>query len=96
MPSPAGWREVPCVECGKFVAGIDFVERCPECAERRKQRAFQLASRVALVATILMAVWTFWRLPNNALARWYAGVGIFATYFLVRLITKRIAMEVLP
>jgi hypothetical protein len=50
---------------------------------------------VALVATILMAIWTLRRLPDTALARWYAGLGIAATYFLVRLITRRIAMEVL-
>jgi hypothetical protein len=49
-----------------------------------------------VVATILVAAWTFWRLPNSGLARWYAGVGIGATYLLVRLITRRIAMEVLP
>lgn len=96
MPSPAGWREVPCIECGRFVAGINFVERCPECLERRKQRAGRLASRAAIVATILVSAWIFWRTPNTALARWYAGIGIGATYFLVRLITKRIAMEVLP
>ena len=96
MPSPAGWREVPCVECGKFVAGINFVERCPDCLARRQRRARRLASRIAIVATILMAAWTLWRLPQTDLARWYAGLGIGATYFLVRLITRRIAMEVLP
>ncbi|MES1258991.1 MAG: hypothetical protein ABUL71_00245 [Gemmatimonadota bacterium] len=96
MPSPAGWREVPCVECGKFVEGINFVERCPECLERRQRRAQRLASRAAIVATILTAIWTLWQLPHSALGRWYAGLGIAASYFLVRLITKRIAMEVLP
>ena len=96
MPSPAGWREVPCVECGKFVAGINFVERCPECLERRTARATNLSSRAAIVATILAAAWVFWHLPNNNLARWYAGVGIGGTYLLVRVIVKRIAMEALP
>ena len=96
MPSPAGWREVPCMECGKFVAGINFVERCPECQERRQARARSLASRISIIATILTAVWVLWQLPQDGLARWYAGVGILATYFLVRLIARRIAMEVLP
>ncbi len=96
MPSPAGWREVPCVECGEFVSGIDFVERCPDCLGRRQRRARRIASRLAIVATILMAVWTLWRLPQTDLARWYAGLGIGATYFLVRLIARRIAMEILP
>jgi len=96
MPSPAGWREVPCIECGKFVEGINFVERCPECLERRQRKAARLASRAAIVATILTAAWTLWQLPHTALGRWYAGLGIGATYFLVRLITRRVAMEVLP
>ncbi|HEY3933236.1 MAG TPA: hypothetical protein VGL65_01325 [Gemmatimonadales bacterium] len=95
MPSPAGWREVPCTECGRFVEGISFGDRCDVCLRRRSERAGRLASRVALVATILMAIWTLRRLPDTALARWYAGLGIAATYFLVRLITRRIAMEVL-
>ena len=96
MPSPAGWREVPCIECGKFVAGITFAERCPDCLERRTRRAQRIASRVAAAATLLMAAWALWRLPHTGLGRWYAGVSIAATYFLVRLITRRIAMEALP
>lgn len=95
MPSPAGWREVPCVECGEFVAGIGFGERCRACHERRLRRAGRIASRVAIAATILMAAWTIWTVPHTSLARWYGGLGIGATYFLVRLITKRIAMEAL-
>jgi hypothetical protein len=96
MPSPAGWREVPCIECGAFVAGISFGERCPACQARRQRRANRLASRTAIAATILMAAWTLWKLPHTSLARWYCGLGIGATYFLVRLITRRIAMEALP
>lgn len=95
MPSPAGWREVPCVECGEFVAGISFGERCRACHERRLRRATGIASRVAIAATILMAAWVFWKTPNTNLGRWYGGVGIGSTYLLVRLITKRIAMEAL-
>jgi hypothetical protein len=95
MPSPAGWREVPCTECGRFVEGIGFGERCEECLALRKRRANRLASQVALGATILMAIWTLRRLPYTTMARWYAGLGIAATFFLVRLITRRIAMEVM-
>lgn len=96
MPSPAGWREVPCVECGKFVAGINFVERCPDCLARRQQRAGRFASRAAIGATVLCAIWVFAHLPQTGIGRWYAGVGIGATYLLVRVIAKRIAMEALP
>jgi hypothetical protein len=96
MPSPAGWREVPCIECGEFVAGINFVERCPACQARRQRRARRLASRVAIVAALLTAAWVIWRLPHTNLARWYAGIGVGATFFLVRVIVRRIAMEALP
>ncbi|MGH7583068.1 MAG: hypothetical protein ACREL5_07585 [Gemmatimonadales bacterium] len=96
MPSPAGWREVPCVECGEFVPGITFGERCERCLARRRRRAGRLASRVAIGATILMAVWILLRLPPTPAARWYGGLAVAATYFLVRLITRRVAMEVLP
>ena len=95
MPSPTGWREVPCVECGEFVAGIGFGERCAACFARRDRRARRIASRVALVATILMAAWTLRRMPTTGAARWYAGLAIAATWFLVRLITRRVAMEAL-
>ena len=95
MPSPAGWREVPCVECGAFVAGINFGERCRDCHERRQRRANRLASRVAIAATMLMATWVFWKTPNTGLGRWYGGLAIGSTYFLVRLITRRVAMEAL-
>jgi predicted nucleic acid-binding Zn ribbon protein len=96
MPSPAGWHEVPCIECGRFVEGIDFAERCAECLARRKRRAQRLATQVALVATALAAVWTVRVMPLTATSRWYAGAAIGGTYFLVRLIVRRIAMEVLP
>lgn len=95
MPSPAGWREVPCVECGEFVRGIGFVERCSPCQARRERRAGALATRAALVAMALMAVWVLRRVPNTSLGRWYAGVGIASTYLIVRFITRRVAMEVL-
>jgi len=96
MPSPTGWREVPCVECGEFVPGITFGERCERCLARRRRRAGRMASRMAIGATILMAGWTLHRLPPTATARWYSGVAIAATYVLVRLIVRRVAMEVLP
>lgn len=96
MPSPAGWREVPCIECGAFVPGIGFGERCPDCLTRRVRRARSLSRRVALVATVIAAAWVLTRLPASPLARWYSGLSVAATYLLVRLIAGRIAMEVLP
>lgn len=96
MPSPTGWREVPCVECGAFVAGIDFGERCPACLKRRKHKAALIARRAALLATLLAAAWVMWRPPTSPMGRWYAVMAIPITYLLVRTIAVRIAMEVLP
>ena len=96
MPSPAGWREVPCIECGRFVEGINFVERCAECFRRRQRRAQRLSSHAALVATVLAALWTIHVMPITGSGRWYAGLAIGATYFLVRFVVRRIAVEVLP
>jgi hypothetical protein len=95
VPSPAGWREVPCIECGEFVVNINFGDRCPACQRRRVLRARRVSRRVALVATLLSAAWVLTRMPASPLGRWYAGLSVAATYLLVRLIAGRIAMEVL-
>jgi hypothetical protein len=95
VPSPAGWREVPCIECGEFVANINFGDRCPDCHARRVARAQRIARRSALAATGLAAAWVLWRTPTSPLGRWYSGLSVALTYLLVRLIAGRIAMEVL-
>lgn len=96
MPSPPGWREVPCVECGKFVAGIDFGERCPSCHTRRRARAYRIARIAALVATLLTAAWITFRPLASPTGRWAGIIAVPITYLLVRLVVGRIAMEVLP
>ncbi len=96
MPSPAGWREVPCVECGEFVEGIDFGERCPACLGRRRRRALLIGRRAGLLATACAAAWVMTHLPTSPLGRWYAVLAIPITYLLVRLIAVRVAMEALP
>jgi DNA-directed RNA polymerase subunit RPC12/RpoP len=96
MPSPAGWREVPCVECGRFVEGIDFGERCDECFARRLARARRVARRAAAIVAGLVVIWNLWHLPAATLGRWYAAIAVPITYLLVRVIAGRIAMEFLP
>lgn len=96
MPSPTGWREVPCVECGTFVPGIDFGERCPKCLTRRRRRASLIARRSALVATALVGAWVLARPPASPLGQLYSAMAIPITYLLVRLIVGRFAMELLP
>jgi hypothetical protein len=84
------------VECGEFVAGIDFTERCGPCHKRRTRRAQQIASRVALGAVVLAAAWCFWGLPRTPSTRWLAALAIGGSYALVYLIVRRVAMVALP
>ncbi len=96
MPSPAGWREVPCVECGRFVEGIGFGDRCPECLARRTVLARRIAWKSAVAAIVVVAGWNLWHLPPSTMGRWYAALAVPITFLLVRLIAHRIAMEMLP
>lgn len=96
MQSHTGWREVPCVECGAFVEGIAFVQRCAACQKRRTARAAGVARLAALVGTLLMAAWVYSRGPTSSLMQWTAVAALPLTYVLIRSIALRVAMEVLP
>ena len=84
------------MECGAFVEGIDFVQRCRACQKRRVARASRVARWAGLSATLLMAYWVSSRGPATSLMRWTVLAAIPLTYVLVRTIGFRIAMEVLP
>jgi hypothetical protein len=96
MPSPAGWHEVPCVECGKHAQGIDFGDRCRDCQKRRQKRASRLGRHAALIATAMTGAWVLLDLPASTMARFYAATAVPVTYLLVRMIVGRLAMELLP
>lgn len=95
MPSPAGWSEVPCVECGQRVPDIDFVERCADCTARRKKRAALLARRAALLAAAAAAAWSWSRPPTSPSGQWYAVIAIPVVAALVYKIVALVAWEVL-
>ena len=96
MPLLSGLPEVPCAKCGRRVPGLAWTALCPECRWEREARARRLSSRVALAATALMGLYLLLRLPPDPTARLYAGIGVVATYLIVRRITTRLAMEFLP
>ncbi|HET9064566.1 MAG TPA: hypothetical protein VFN22_01935 [Gemmatimonadales bacterium] len=96
MPSPAGWREVPCVECGAFVAGIDFGERCPACQRRRAKRVRVITRRVSLAVTAAVAAWVLTRPATSPTSQWAGVIAVPVAYVLTHLIVSRFAMEVLP
>jgi hypothetical protein len=95
MPSPAGWRELPCARCGRRVEGIGFGELCPDCAEARRARADRLGRRSALAATAVVALWGIFGISRAPLARTYAAAAVIATYLIVRRVVQRVAQEVL-
>lgn len=96
MPSPAGWREVPCVECGASTPGIDFGERCRSCHKRRARRAGRVARLVSLGMTAGVTAWVVAHPTTSPAARWTGLIAVPATYLLTYLIVSRLAMELLP
>lgn len=96
MRSPLDSAEVPCVRCQERVAGLAWGERCPRCREERKRRASRIARRISLVAALLVAIGMGLRGPVTEDSRIYIGIGVLATFLLVRMIALRIAMEFLP
>lgn len=96
MPSLGGLPEVPCAGCGRRVAGLAWGDLCPECAAARRRRASRLAGRIALVATVLTALWLTLRLPRDPNSRLYGALAVAVVYILVRRIASRVAMEFLP
>lgn len=96
MPSPIGWREVPCVECKTPTEGIDFGERCRECMRTRKKKAGRIARRSALVSTAVAGAWVLFNIPASPTGRFYSALSIPITYLLVHMIVDRFAMEIMP
>ncbi len=96
MPSLSGLPEVPCAKCERRIRGLRWGDLCPDCRAEREGRARKLASRISLVATVLMAVYVAVRVPAAPMARLYGGIAVLATYIIVRRIVTRVAMEYLP
>ena len=96
MPLLSGLPEVPCAKCQRRIRGLGWGELCPDCLAERKRRASRLAHRISLAATVLMAVYVAFRLPGDSSSRLYGAVAVLATYFIVRRVASRAAMEFLP
>lgn len=96
MPSPAGWREVPCVECGEQTAGIDFGERCRRCHKRRAKRVAAISRRVSLAVTVGVAAWVLARPATSTTEQWAGVIAVPVVALLTHVIVSRLAMEVLP
>jgi len=95
MPSPAAWQpEVPCARCGTHVTGIGWGELCPACRGKVVARARRVSRWIALGATVLTALYIWWRMPMNLpLSRFYGGIAVLATYVIVRRIATVVATE---
>ena len=88
-----GQPEVPCVRCGRRVWGLGWGELCPDCLIERKLRARRLASRISLVATVLMAAYVALRMTGAPMGRLYGVIAVLATYIIIRRIATQVAME---
>jgi hypothetical protein len=94
MRSLAGSPEAPCSRCGARIAGLALGDRCPDCNRRLRRRASRLAGRISLLATLLVALDVYLRMPPLALLRIYGAIAVLATYVLVRRIVSGVAFEV--
>lgn len=96
MRSLAGLPEVPCVRCERRVPGLRWGDYCPECLAQRTARARRIGRSISQVSALGMAAYVFLALPNTVGARTWGAIIVAATYFLVRQIVIRIALEFLP
>lgn len=94
MRSLAVSPEAPCIRCGARIAGLALGDRCPACNRELEGRASRLAGRISLLATLLVALYVYLRMPPVELLRLYGAIAILATYVLVRRIVSRVAFEV--
>lgn len=93
MPSLGASPEVPCARCGTRVAGLPWGEYCARCRVELDRRAARIATRLALVATVLMGVYVGTTMPPDPMARLYGGIAVVATYIIVRRVAGRVARE---
>jgi hypothetical protein len=94
MRSLAGSPEAPCSRCGARTAGLALGDRCPACTRQLRHRASRLAGRISLLATMLVALYVYFRMPPVRWLRIYGAIAVLATYVLVRQIVSRVAFEV--
>ena len=95
MLSRGGLPEVPCARCERRVVGLAWGDLCPQCRAERSRRAFRIANRISLAATLLMGVYVALTMPHDPMARIYGAIAVLATYIIVRRIASRVAMETL-
>ncbi len=92
MPSFVASPEVPCARCGTRVAGLAWGEECRNCQKLLRTRARRLASRISVVAALLLGLDIWLRIPGDSPLRVYGGIAVLVTYLLVYQIASRVAM----
>ncbi len=96
MPSLSGLPEVPCPKCGKKEASAVWGDLCFQCRDELKRRANRIGRRGALVATLMMGAYVWFRIPRDSpIAQIYGVVAVLATYIIMYRIIARVAFEVL-
>ena len=99
--SPAPWpggSSHPCARCGTLTAGIAVGGRCSACVQAVTRKASYIGRLVAVVTTLLLAVYLVLTLRSvppawQGTARAVGGVAAVTWYLLTYRIVKRIALE---
>lgn len=92
-PSHGAWGSHLCAGCGQESEGISVGGYCASCRRRRERRAARLAQRVAILATLPLALYVAWALPPVTQFRIVMLAGVLLWYLAVRRIAKRVALE---
>jgi hypothetical protein len=94
MRSFVGSPEVPCVRCGTRTAGLAWGAECASCLKLTRQRARRVASRISVLAALIIGFDVWLQIPAHSPLRLYGGIAVLVTYLLVYQIASRVAMEV--
>jgi len=100
--SPAPWpgdsSSHRCARCGTLTPGIAVGERCAACVQAVTRKASYIGRLVAVVTTLLLAVYLVLTLRSvpaawHSTARAVGAVAAVTWYLLTYRIVKRIALE---
>lgn len=83
-----------CHRCGREVE-LPLGEICSECRAEIESRAKRVSRTAALVTTLGLAVYLYFRMPDDQTARLVGLSSVIAWYIIIGLVIKRITREIL-
>lgn len=92
MPSFGDLIEHECPRCHREVT-LPFGALCPTCREELDVRARRIARWVALVSTVVVAMYVIIRVPAQPTPRLVGAMAVLIWYVVSRRIAFRVARE---